>query len=260
MTTLEEPVPDGPSKEIELSCDAITRDFRIYQRRGGHRYSLDDVATASEAARARPDACHYLDLGCGIGSVLLMLSWRLTAATVYGIEALPMSLALARRSVALNGISDRVTLIDADHRDQTRDWPHPECDLVTGTPPYLRLGTAVVSPDPQRAAARMELRGGVEGYLLSASRVLAPDGRVVVCASCPERVRAGAEAAELTPLRRRDIWPRADAEAPLFAVWTLGHRQTQAPPLHHTKLVIRAANGEQTPEALQMRADFGLAP
>lgn len=243
-----------------LSCDALTGDFRIYQRRRGHRYSLDDVATAWEAAHARPDPAHYLDLGCGIGSVLLMVSWRLAKATVYGIEALPISLALANKSVAFNGIAGRVTLLEGDHRERTADWQYPPCDLVSGTPPYLPVGTALPSPDPQRAAARIELRGGVEGYLLSASRVLAQDGRVVVCADGrrPDRVLDGADAAGLSPLRRRDIWARADADGPLFSVWTLGQRQAAPPEVEHLKLVVRGADGEQTSEARQMRTDFGF--
>jgi len=34
----------------DVTSDAITRDFRIFQRRRGHRFSLDDLATAAEAA------------------------------------------------------------------------------------------------------------------------------------------------------------------------------------------------------------------
>ena len=86
--------------DAELSDDAITREFRIWQRRRGHRYSIDDVATAWQAARAQPNAQRYLDLGCGIGSVLLMVSWKLDHALVVGIEAQPVSAALARRNLA----------------------------------------------------------------------------------------------------------------------------------------------------------------
>jgi tRNA1(Val) A37 N6-methylase TrmN6 len=40
-----------------------------------------------------------LDLGCGIGSVLLMLAWRFPDAAVVGVEAQALSLDLARRSI-----------------------------------------------------------------------------------------------------------------------------------------------------------------
>ena len=58
----------------ELSDDAIAGTYRVHQRVRGHRYSLDDLATAHEAARAAPGARRVLDLGCGLGSVLTMLA------------------------------------------------------------------------------------------------------------------------------------------------------------------------------------------
>lgn len=240
-----------------LTCDAITADFRILQRRKGHRYSLDDLATAAEAVRAAGDApiSRYLDLGCGIGSALLMVSWRLRPATVVGIEALDVSATLARFNLRLNRLEAR--LFEGDHRDVTAAWTEPPFDLVTGTPPYLPVGTALASPDPQRAAARLELRGGIEDYLASADRVLAPGGHVVACAGGGDaaRVGAGARAASLHILRRLDVIPRPDAGGPLFSVWTLGR---SAAPLDHQRLLVRGPDGQQTPEARALRSRFGL--
>ena len=248
--------------ETDLTWDAITRDFRILQRRRGHRYSLDDLATAAEAAQLTPDARRVVDLGCGIGSVLLMVAWKLDHAQVWGIEALAQSIELARRSVHANGIAHRVTLLQGDLRELTVAWTGPRVDLVTGTPPYLPQGTALPSPDPQRAAARIELRGGVEAYLEAASRIVARDGRVVVCADGrhPERVVAGAARASLVPVRRRDVIPREGA-APLFAVWTLRPREREGevlPTLETHEAVMRDADGVRTARARAMRAVFGL--
>lgn len=244
----------------DLSCDALTADFRIFQRRRGHRFSLDDLATAWVAARARPDARAVLDLGCGVASVLLMVGWRLREARLFGVEAQEISAALARRNVDLNGLTERAAIAHGDLRDLRGDGPYPPCDLVTGTPPYLPPGTALLSPDPQRAAARVELRGGVEDYLLAASRVLGPEGRVVVCADgrFPERVLRGAAAAGLAPLHRLDIFPHATAQAPLLAVWTCSHVEEGAAPVDHQRIFMRDERGERTETSRAMRRYFGL--
>lgn len=246
-------IPD----DSNLTCDAITRDFRIYQRRGGHRYSLDDLATAWQAAEAAPQAQTVLDMGCGIGSVLLMLAWKLPRATLFGIEALAMSADLAKKNVALNDIARRARIIAGDLREVTVGWAHGGCDLVTGTPPYLPEGTALASPDPQRAAARIELRGGVEDYIVAGARVLAERGVLVVCADGrkPERVHEGAERAELYPRRRRDVWARPHAADPLFSVWTLSRERGE---ITHVHLACRDDDGEQTPAHKELRASFGL--
>ena len=241
----------------ELTSDAITASFRLTQRRRGHRFSVDDLATAWEAVRAAPEAWSFLDLGCGVGSVLLMVAWRLPAARGFGIEAQDISIELARRNVQDNGLGERVQLVHGDLRDVTRDWPHGPCALVTGTPPYLPLGTASASPDPQRAACRIELRGGVEDYLAAAARVLSPDGVVVVCSDgrAPERVLRGAEAAGLSPVRRVDIVPKA-GKAPLFGVWTCARTSRGA--LEHAEVIMRDERGERTAASEEMRRTFGL--
>jgi tRNA1(Val) A37 N6-methylase TrmN6 len=244
--------------EDELTDDAITRDFRVWQRRRGHRYSLDDVATAWTAAQARPRARRALDLGCGIGSVLLMVAWKLPDAVVHGVEAQPGSFALAVRNVERNALERRVALFEGDLRHF--DVPHPRgYDLVTGTPPYLPPGSALPSPDPQRTAARIELRGGVEEYLAAASRALAPGGRVVVCADArrPDRVVEGARAASLVPLARLAVVPRAGHPG-LFTVWTLAHVDEPHEALAEHALVVRDEAGRVTEHARGVRAAFGL--
>lgn len=243
----------------ELTSDALTASFRLVQRRRGHRFSVDDLATAWEAVRAAPEASTFLDLGCGVGSVLLMVAWRLPAARGFGIEAQDVSFELARRNVHENGLDGRVTLTHGDLRDVTRAWAHGPCALVTGTPPYLPLGTASPSPDPQRAAARIELRGGVEDYLAAAARVVTTDGVVVVCADgrYPERVTRGAASAGLVPVRRVDIVPRA-TKPTLFSVWTCARTGRGA--LDHVEVVMRDERGERTEASRAMRSAFGLAP
>ncbi len=56
-----------------------------------------------------------------------------------------------------------------DLRQLTAQQIGGPCDLLTGTPPYLPLGSALPSPDPQRAAARLEVfaRADAPGPLLS---------------------------------------------------------------------------------------------
>src|SRR4249919_3334332 len=81
----------GPGEDL---CH-LAGDWRILQRIDGHRWSLDDLVTAwlaAECTGAHPPA-HVVDLGCGIGAVLLLLAWRFPAARATGIEAQTVSVA-----------------------------------------------------------------------------------------------------------------------------------------------------------------------
>jgi tRNA1Val (adenine37-N6)-methyltransferase len=206
----------------ELTDDAITKTFRLFQRKRGHRYSNDDVVTAWEAANAVSAPAQCLDMGCGIGSVLHIVAYKHPKAFLTGVEAQDVSFELVKRNVERNELGARVTLIHGDLRTVTLPRTY---DLVTGTPPYVPVGQSVPSPDAQRAHCRIELRGGVEDYLAAGKKWLAPGGRLVVCADArfPRRVLDTAPKLGLAVLRRRDVVPRAVHKQPLFAVWTLGH-------------------------------------
>jgi len=260
-------VTDGSNEHgEELRDDALAGPFRVWQRKRGHRYSLDDVVTAWVAARARPEASDALDLGCGLGSVLLMLAYKLPQARLWGVEAQAESFALLQRNCKRNGVGQRVRALHADLRDGACQAELlAACggrgfELVTGTPPYQPLGRGSVSPDPQRAHARVELRGGVEAYLQAASRLLAPGGTFVVCcgARTPERVERGAAAAGLAPIARLDIVPAPDKPA-LFSVFSLQAAGEAARPCERLPpLLARDARGARTPAALSLRAFFDL--
>lgn len=248
----------GWPEEDPLTDDAITARFRVFQRVRGHRYSLDDVAVAWEAARARPGARRAIDLGTGLGSVLIMLAHALPEAELAAVEAQDVSFALLRRNLARNALTERVRVHHGDLREPSA-YAHlgRDFDLVTGTPPYFPKETVTLPPDSQRAHARVELRGGVESYLAAAARLVAAEGLVVVCADAqrPERVIEGARVAGLSPRTRRDIVPR-EGKSALVGVWTLdrsGGPLTQLP-----DLVARDAAGARTPVQHELRALFGL--
>ncbi|MGF1464634.1 MAG: tRNA1(Val) (adenine(37)-N6)-methyltransferase [Sandaracinaceae bacterium] len=256
----------------ELTDDAIAGSWRVWQRRRGHRYSLDDLATAHMACRLVPDALAYADLGCGLGSVLLMVAYKLPAeARLAGVEAQAVSFELARRNVRRNGdlLADRTRLVLGDLRDPgaRRDLGGP-FGLITGTPPYFPAREATPSTDPQRAAARLELRGGVEAYLEAAGDLLAPGGTFVMCASAVAEGRGGAHApmAGLRAARRRDVYPRVGRSRPLFTVWAFrrarggGERPAPDPELTvEHPLHARDADGRRTEEHHDLRRFFDLA-
>lgn len=246
----------------ELSDDALAGDFRILQRTRGHRYSIDDVLTAYQAARVAPPPLRYLDLGCGIGSVLLMVAHKHPLARIEGIEAQDVSFALATRNVERNQQAARVTLHHGDLRDtELHERLQGPFDLITGTPPYQPPGAGTPSPDSQRAHARVELRGGVEAYLEAGARLLSPTGRLVVCADArfPERVVDTAPRLELAVEAQLDAMPYATRKGPLFTVWTLRPRaQVATSNWPREEFHARTPDGGRTEEAHTLRRFFDL--
>jgi tRNA1(Val) A37 N6-methylase TrmN6 len=243
-----------------LTDDRLTRDYRVFQRAKGHRFSSDDVATAYVAWHAAKASRRVIDLGCGLGSVLLHLAWKLPDATLVGVEAQAISFELVQRNVARNHLLDRVTLLHGDLRDEAilagARAAGGDFDLVTGTPPYFPPDTAVDAMDEQRAYARIEYRGGVEDYLAAGGKLLAPEGVMVLCgdARAADRVDRGAAAAGLAITAHCDVIPHAGRPA-LFAIWTLSRHVV---PRRLSTLTIRDAAGQRTDEAIALSEFSGF--
>ncbi|MDB4963478.1 MAG: hypothetical protein JWP01_3477 [Myxococcales bacterium] len=259
------PAPAGAQGRPELEPEAdedlcfLTGDWRLFQKQRGHRWSLDDLVTAWIATRRQdPDrALRALDLGCGLGSVLLMVAWKLPHAEVLGIEAQADRAAMGRRSIAYNGVEDRCRILDGDLRDaDTTHLGTAPFELITGTPPYFPRGTGTESDKPHAMPCRFEVRGGVEDYLEAASRVLAPGGEITVCTSALERDRVTFALRELG-LHSREHWdivPREGKDV-LVMVDVVTAAPTDA--TTHT-LVVRDRASVWTPEFQLVRTAMGI--
>jgi tRNA1Val (adenine37-N6)-methyltransferase len=239
--------------------DRLIGDVWIYQRRGGHRTGTDDVLTAWYAVHCRVDETpptRYLDLGCGVGSVMLMTAHRLRPLDCVGVEALAESVALATRALAeLPAGFPRARVLHADFRELALETRFP---LITASPPYFPTTDGSLPRDPQRLACRFETRGGVEAYCEAAARHLEPDGRfyLVHQTAFDKRVRVAAQAAQLFVHSRVDAWMRRDRSAPFLTVYELAAQ----PPVHGepvVELAIRGMDGEFTPEYRRARRELG---
>ncbi len=254
------PTPPGASAgvlpgEDEDVC-ALAGEWGLFQKRRGHRWSLDDLVVAHVAAEEAkgPRAC--LDLGCGIGSVLLMTAWRFPEARCVGIEAQEVSVGLARKSIAWNGAEGRVEVRHGDLRDALLLPEGAAFELVTGTPPYFPIGDGTLSPREQAPFCRFEHRGGVEDYCAAAARALAPGGVFVVVGGArqDERIREGASAAGLQLSRWVEVIPRAGKDA---LIWVAALRREPGPVREET-LTVRGADGQWTPEFRRVREAMGM--
>lgn len=233
--------------------------WRVLQLARGHRFSADDMLCAWAAQRARPGATHLLDLGAGIGSVGLMTLWQLPpSARLVMVEVQQVSHDLARRSIALNGLEARVQARLGDLRDPASVPEQAAFDLITCSPPYIPEGCGVASPVPQRAGARLELRGSVFDYMGTAQRALAPGGRVALvhAASDPRPPVAIAEAG-LAVEWWTQVFFRSGRPASL-ALYVAGHAcELPAAAPQRPPVVLRDRDGRWTGMYRALRRELG---
>ncbi len=251
------------------TLDVLCGHFRIFQLRKGHRYSTDDILTAWYGTSWCPRAETILDLGSGIGTVAMVAAWRLPGARVVTVEAQAESVALARKSVRWNGLTDRFDLREGDLRDPGVIGPDERFDLVLGSPPYFPPGSGVEGDHPQKIACRFEMRGTIADYCRAAAAHLETGGTFacvfpVTPPEQAERVVAAAREAGLTIVRQRPIVLR-EGEPPLLGVFVM-MRRCDLPETMHDRtwheppLIIRRADGAVYPEYAAVKLSFGFPP
>jgi tRNA1Val (adenine37-N6)-methyltransferase len=114
----------------------------------------------------------------------------------------------------------------------------------------------VLPDDPQKVAARFEVRGDITDYARTAAAHLAADGAFVFCFPTPQRDRALAavSAASLVTVSYRDVVPRETLD-PLFTLFAAKRTGTL---VVDEPLVVRHKDGEVTDQMLAVRRGFGF--
>jgi len=168
----------------DFSEDPILRGLvRVVQPRRGYRFSLDALLLADFAGRVC--ASRILDLGCGSGVIALVLGARRPDARVVGLEIQPELCEAARRGAAINGLADRVAVLEGDIREGERFLPAGSFDLVVCNPPFFAPGRGRPSPDGGRALARHALTCDLPDVFRAARHALRPRGHVAIIYPTP---------------------------------------------------------------------------
>lgn len=255
--------------DAKETLDALSGHFKIFQLKAGHRFSTDDLLTAWYGTCWCPSARRVLDLGSGIGSVGMTAAWRLPGAQLVTVEAQEVSVQLARKSAAYNGLTNRYEIRHGDFRAGGVLSPDEKFDLILGSPPYFPLEGGVHGDHEQKIACRFEVRGTIADYCQTAAKHLELGG-VFACVfpiEPPyqlERVREGAERAGLSIVRRRPIVLK-EGEKPLLCVFIMmlaEHlpEQFRKKTWVEDPLVIRTKDGAVHPEYSAVKLSIGFPP
>lgn len=162
-------------KEDEAIEDLLQGRLKIIQKKSGYRFSIDAVLLANFAGIKKGDS--VVDLGCGSGVIPLILSFRHESINVTGIELDAESADMANRSVAMNNLSEKISIIEGDIRGIKKLFAPEGFGSALANPPYGKLDTGRINPNEQIATARHEVTGSLDDFFQAASYLLKYKGR-----------------------------------------------------------------------------------
>ena len=129
--------------------------IRMQYSAGQFQLSTDSMVLADFCTL--PPRSAVCDLGCGCGSLSLLLCGKYPQARLTGMELQEEAAAFAQENAVQNGLSDRLRILCGDLREHRTLLPHSSFDAVVSNPPYYPAGSGGVSDSPALAAARTEL-------------------------------------------------------------------------------------------------------
>ena len=149
-----------------------------------YTFTTDSLLLARFAAIRRHETACDLGTGCGVIPLLWCAekTGRLTA-----VDVQENACAQLERSLALNHLEDRVTVVHADLRQKHPSLPAGAFDLVTMNPPYYAAGTGKQSATDSDRLAKHEAACTLEDAVIAAQRLLRFGGRFCLCQK-PERL------------------------------------------------------------------------
>ena len=155
--------------------DLQIQGLELIQNPEGFCFGVDAVFL-SDFARVKPGES-VLDLGTGNGIIPILLSAKTEGKHFTGLEIQDKTADMARRSVAYNGLEDKVEIVTGDIKEAAELFKPAFFDVITTNPPYMLAEHGLRNPDSSKAIARHEVLCSLDDILRESMKLLQDKGR-----------------------------------------------------------------------------------
>jgi tRNA1(Val) A37 N6-methylase TrmN6 len=145
--------PSGPAKPEDQPVEnaLLGGRVRLLQPARGYRAGMD-AALLAAAVEARPGET-VLEAGCGAGAVLTQIAARRPGVALVGVERDGVAADLARRNARLNGLTDRMRVVEATVGTGFKGLGLSRAHWAVSNPPFFDDPGALRAPSPARRGA-----------------------------------------------------------------------------------------------------------
>ena len=237
-------------KKTERIDELQRNGYRIIQDPDRFCFGMDAVLLSGFAAAQKGD--RVLDLGTGTGIIPILMEAKTQAQEFLALEIQEESADMARRSVALNGLEEKIRVITGDIKKADQYFQAASFDVVTCNPPYMIGQHGLVNPQAPKAIARHEVLCTLEDVVKQAAHLLKPAGSLYLVHR-PFRLAeiiSRLISYKLEPKRMRLVYPFVDKEPNMVLLQAVRggkSRMTVEKPL-----IVYEKPGEYTEEIRQL--------
>lgn len=199
-------------RENERIDDLQRNGYKIIQNPFKFCFGMDAVLLSGFAQVKKDERA--LDLGTGTGIIPLLLSAKTEGIHFTGLEIQEESADMARRSVALNGLEEKIEIVTGDIKDASARFGASSFDVITTNPPYMIGDHGLKNDNEAKTIARHEILCDLEDVLRESSRILKTHGRFYMVHRPFRLAEILGKMSEyrLEPKRMRLVYPYIDKE------------------------------------------------
>lgn len=199
-------------KQNERIDDLHRKGYRIIQNPEKFCFGIDAVLL-SGFVNVKSGA-KVLDLGTGTGIIPILVEAKTKASHLTALELQEESVDMAKRSVKLNDLEDKISIVQGDIKEASHLFDGASFDVITTNPPYMTENHGLVNPDMPKAIARHEIYCTLEDVVRESSKLLKVSGKFFMVHR-PYRlveIITTLEKYKLEPKRIRFVHPYKDKE------------------------------------------------
>lgn len=204
--------------EGERIDDLERNGYKIIQHKDKFCFGMDAVLLSSFANVLGGEIA--IDLGTGTGIIPILLEAKTKGQHFTGLEIQAESADMARRSVELNGLLEKIQIVKGDIKEASMLFKKASFDVVTSNPPYMNDNHGIKNPDLPKAIARHEILCTLDDVIREATSLLRPGGRFYMVHR-PHRLTEiilTLKKYKLEPKRIKFVHPFEDKEANMVLV------------------------------------------
>lgn len=234
-------------KSNERIDDLQFKDLKIIQNSQGFCFGIDAILL-SDFAKDMKKSELVVDLCTGTGVIPILLAGKTEAKKIIGVEIQEECADMAKRSVALNNLENRVEIINVDLKLLKNVIPSATVDVVTVNPPYMKKGTGVINEKNAIIISKHEVSCTLEDVIKEAARLLKFNGEFYMIHKS-ERIAdvfCTMRKYKIEPKRVRFVYPQVDKPSNLVLVE--GTRSGKEFLKHEKPLIVYKENKEYTDE------------
>jgi len=193
-----------------------------------------------------------LDLGTGTGIISILLSAKTDLKHITGIEIQKDVADMARRSVILNKLENKIEILNEDIKKISKKFPANSFDAIVTNPPYKKQNTGLMSQDKTQLISRHEVLCSIEDIAQISSKLLNSNCSIYMVHR-PDRLIDIIESFRkhsLEPKNIRFIYPKINKEPNLVLIKaTKGGKQFLK---MEKPLIVYNEDGSYTDEILEI--------